>query len=182
MKVFSVILFDSIEEQILERIEDLSTFGFFDRKFALEFFTFISKSLLSRCLLNDHTSVIENNYKIHCYNNGILGIVIITDHEYDQRPIYYKIHKIINRYTIGDRTILTKNFLLDMQDPAKYDKICKINKNLNETMNVLHESIENILKRGEDLDQLVEKSKDLSICSKEFYRQSKKHNSCCIIN
>lgn len=48
-----------------------------------------------------------------------------------------------------------------------------------ETKIVLHQTIESVLKRGEKLDALVDKSNDLSLASQMFYKQAKKANSCC---
>ncbi len=48
-----------------------------------------------------------------------------------------------------------------------------------ETKIVLHQTIESVLRRGEKLDALVEKSNDLSLASQMFYKQAKKANSCC---
>jgi len=44
-----------------------------------------------------------------------------------------------------------------------------------------HKTIDSVLKRGEDLDKLVEKSGSLSQQSKMFYKTAKKQNSCCVI-
>lgn len=38
-----------------------------------------------------------------------------------------------------------------------------------------------VLQRGEKLDDLVAKSSDLSAQSKAFYKTAKKQNSCCIV-
>jgi len=46
----------------------------------------------------------------------------------------------------------------------------------------LHENIRKLLERGENLEELVVKSKDLSTQSKQFYKDTKKMNkSCCTI-
>ena len=66
-----------------------------------------------------------------------------------------------------------------MQDPAQADKLTKIQRDLDETKVVLHKTIESMLERGEKLDNLVDKSNDLSIASQMFYKQAKKTNSCC---
>jgi synaptobrevin family protein YKT6 len=42
-------------------------------------------------------------------------------------------------------------------------------------------TIDNVLERGEKLDDLVSKSQDLSSQSKVFYKQAKKTNSCCVV-
>jgi synaptobrevin family protein YKT6 len=43
------------------------------------------------------------------------------------------------------------------------------------------DSVEQVLQRGEKLDDLVAKSSDLSAQSKMFYKSAKKQNSCCIV-
>jgi synaptobrevin family protein YKT6 len=55
----------------------------------------------------------------------------------------------------------------------------KIQKDLDEIKEIMHKNIDEILKRGETLDQLVEKSEEMSASSVHFYKQSKKVNSCC---
>lgn len=52
---------------------------------------------------------------------------------------------------------------------------------LDETKYILHQTIENVLQRGEKLDVLVQKSDDLGNMSKTFYKQSKAQNSCCVV-
>ena len=51
------------------------------------------------------------------------------------------------------------------------------------TLNLLlqHKTIDSVLERGVKLDNLVDKSNDLSAQSKMFYKQAKKTNSCCVI-
>lgn len=48
-----------------------------------------------------------------------------------------------------------------------------------ETKIVLHQTIDSVLRRGEKLDALVDKSNDLSLASQMFYKQARKTNSCC---
>lgn len=65
------------------------------------------------------------------------------------------------------------------QDPLQADKLGKIQKDLDDTKIVLHETIDSLLARGEKLENLVDKSNDLSLASKMFYKQAKATNSCC---
>ena len=69
--------------------------------------------------------------------------------------------------------------LTKFQDPAAADKLLKIQRELDETKIVLHKTIDSVLARGEKLDNLVEKSSDLSMASQLFYKQARKSNSCC---
>ncbi|CAM9902896.1 unnamed protein product [Hapterophycus canaliculatus] len=72
--------------------------------------------------------------------------------------------------------------IVDYQDPAKADKITKIQRDLDETTEVLHRTIDNVLERGVRLDELVDRSDDLSRQSKMFYKQARKTNSCCVVS
>ena len=65
------------------------------------------------------------------------------------------------------------------QDPAVADKLTKIQRDLDDTKVVLHQTIESMLNRGEKLENLVDKSSDLSMASQLFYKQARKTNSCC---
>jgi synaptobrevin homolog YKT6 len=71
--------------------------------------------------------------------------------------------------------------LVEYQDPTKVDKLMKVDKSLSETKEVLHKTIEAVLARGEKLDDLVDKSAELSASSKAFYKTAKKTNSCCTV-
>ena len=71
--------------------------------------------------------------------------------------------------------------LAKYQDPVNADQIMKIQKNLDETRDVLHQTIDSVLQRGEKLEDLVERSGELSAQSKLFYKQAKRANSCCAV-
>jgi synaptobrevin homolog YKT6 len=75
-----------------------------------------------------------------------------------------------------------QEYLEKYQDPAAADKVTKIQKDLDETTQILHKTIDSVLERGVKLDNLVERSNDLSAQSKMFYKQAKKTNSCCVIS
>jgi synaptobrevin family protein YKT6 len=61
------------------------------------------------------------------------------------------------------------------------DSISRIQRELDETMKVVHGTIDSLLQRGEKIDDLVAKSDGLSAQSKMFYTQAKKQNSCCVV-
>jgi synaptobrevin family protein YKT6 len=67
------------------------------------------------------------------------------------------------------------------QDPAAADQIMRIQRNLDETRDVLHNTIDSVPQRGEKLEDLVERSGELSGQSKLFYKNAKKANSCCAV-
>lgn len=67
------------------------------------------------------------------------------------------------------------------QKPEDADNLKKIQKELDETIQVMHKTIDSVLERGEKIDDLVAKSDGLSAQSKLFYTQAKKQNSCCSV-
>lgn len=74
-----------------------------------------------------------------------------------------------------------EEMLRQYQDPAAVDKLMKVDRQLAETKEVLHKTVEAVLARGEKLDDLITKSDQLSSQSKLFYRQARKTNSCCVV-
>lgn len=71
--------------------------------------------------------------------------------------------------------------IAEAQDPGRVDRITKVERSLDETKAVLHKTIEAVLARGEKLDELVDKSDELSRTSKAFYKEARKTNSCCSV-
>jgi synaptobrevin family protein YKT6 len=62
--------------------------------------------------------------------------------------------------------------IVEYQDPAKADKLTKIQRDLDETTAVLHKTVDSVLERGVKLDDLVDRSDSLSRQSKMFYKQA----------
>ena len=52
----------------------------------------------------------------------------------------------------------------------------KIEKELLEVKEIIHKNLSDLLKKGEQLDVLMVKSKDLSTVSVDFYKKAKKQN------
>ena len=62
------------------------------------------------------------------------------------------------------------------QDPSKKDNIMKLQNELNDVQDIMRQNLNELLKREENLENLMEKSKDLSATSVNFYKQAKKTN------
>ena len=67
-------------------------------------------------------------------------------------------------------------FMKKWQDPHEADKLMKKEKELFEVKEIIHKNLSDLLKRGEELDTLMAKSKDLSTVSVDFYKKAKKQN------
>lgn len=74
-----------------------------------------------------------------------------------------------------------KEDFVKYQKPDEADALLKVQKDLEEVKDIMHRNIEELLKRGESLESLMEKSKDLSTTSYAFYSTAKKNNQCCTL-
>lgn len=121
-----------------------------------------------------------------------LAGVLIADHEYPQRVAHTLLTKVLDDFTAKIPASLwptgsedsiefptLRAYLAKYQDPREGDALTKIQDDLDETKIILRNTIEAVLDRGEKLDDLVEKSAQLSYQSKAFYKTAKKTNACC---
>ena len=69
--------------------------------------------------------------------------------------------------------------IVDWQDPSKKDSIMKLQNELNDVQDIMRQNLNELLKREENLEKLMEQSNDLSAASVNFYIQAKKTNKCC---
>lgn len=157
---------------------------------------FLTKTFLKRTERGQRQSITHEGYVVHCYvRSDGLGGAVTTDQEYPARVAFVLLGQLLEDFTatIGDAwqscTVpesiafpKIEEYLQKYQDPSAADKITKIQKDLDETTQILHKTIDSVLERGVKLDNLVERSNDLSAQSKMFYKQAKKTNSCCVIS
>jgi len=157
---------------------------------------FLTKTFTKRTQPGQRQSVEHEGYVVHCYvRSDGLGGTVTTDHEYPARVAYSLITQLLDDFVQehGDswKTQTTPEsmafaqateYLEKYQNPAEADKVTKIQNDLDETTQILHKTIDSVLERGVKLDNLVDKSNDLSAQSKLFYKQAKKTNSCCVIS
>ena len=132
---------------------------------------------------------------MHSYarHDGLVGLVI-CDGEYPQRVAFTLIGKMLEDFTamhgMNWMSVTTDNSLdfppindaiVRYQDPREADQLTKLQSDLDEVKDVVLDTMDSLLQRGERLDTLVDKSDDLSRQSKVFYKQSKKANGCCVV-
>ena len=120
---------------------------------------------------------------------------MICDEEYPKRvaiQLLFKIAENFKDFLIRNKIELNniekdtdvkfdylKNEIEGWQDPSKSDSITKLKNELNEVQEILKQSLNDLLKRGENLESLMIKSEDLSVTSVNYYKQAKKTNRCC---
>jgi len=174
--------------------QDVSSFSFFQRGTVGQFLTFFSKTLSERTATGTRQTVQEQEYMCHAFSsaNGLSGICI-ADAEYPARVAFGLLSKITDefaqeypatKWTGADGATpypALKTLLAKYQNPQEADALSRIHKELDETKVILHKNMEDLLDRGEKLDDLVSKSEGLSSSAKMFYKQAKKTNSCCVV-
>ena len=183
---------DKAEPTCLGKAEDVAEFGYFQRGSVREMLTFISRTIVKRTQPGQRQSVEQDKYLVHVTNRGGLVAIAVMDREYPSRSAFCVLSKMSDDYVarVGDawKTVASDDARGDAilaeaiakyQDPMEADKILKIQRELDETKVVLHKTIDSVLARGEKLDNLVDKSTDLSLASQMFYKQAKKQNQCC---
>ena len=161
-----------------------------------EMLLFLTKTFTKRTEPGQRQSVEHEGYVVHCYvRSDGLGGTVTTDQEYPARVAFVLLGQLLEDFCAehGDawKTATTpesmvfpkaEEYLQKYQNPAEADKVTKIQKDLDETTQILHKTIDSVLERGVKLDNLVDKSNDLSAQSKLFYKSAKKTNSCCVVS
>jgi hypothetical protein len=127
---------------------------------------------------------------------------MICDEEYPRRVAIDLIYKVIenfnqfiytnnvNLYNINKDSDLKFKYLdtliAEWQNPMESnifikleDNILKLQSELSEVTNIMKKNLNELLKREENLDNLMAKSKDLSSVSVEFYKKAKSANTKC---
>lgn len=185
---------DVADPVMLCQASDLSSFGFFQRGTVQEMITFFDKTITKRTPPGQRQSVQNEEYFVHVYmrGDGLCGC-ITCDSEYPPRVAFSLLTKLLEDFsafapnwlseTRNDSIVWPQlqSDLAKYQDPANADQIMRIQRNLDETRDVLHNTIDSVLQRGEKLEDLVERSGELSAQSKLFYREAKRANSCCAV-
>jgi synaptobrevin family protein YKT6 len=187
---------DEAEPTVLHAAYELSDFNFFQRSSVREFAVFFAKLIAKRVTLGERLSVDHENYICYAHSrvNGLIAVAL-CDAEYPQRVAFSLLSQVMDEFRRSfpesmwlqgsAETIQAREFpflnerLQKYQNPMEADPIMRIERDLDETKATLHQTIDSILERGVKLDQLVDKSNDLSLQSKMFYRTARKQNSCC---
>nr|CCA14277.1 synaptobrevinlike protein putative [Albugo laibachii Nc14] len=179
---------------ILSTAYEVSSYGYFQRPGIRQMLNFFSRTFVKRTKAGQRQSITHEEYTCHVYvkADGLSGIVF-TNPEYPKRVVFALLNKLTESYHAETNGAWVKHkddpkpwppliqAVADYQDPTEADKICAIQRDLDETTAILSKTIDNVLERGEKLDDLVNKSQDLSNQSKVFYKQAKKTNACCVV-
>ena len=203
MRIISIHIFKWQQKDpvLLCEATNLEGLWFFQKKTASEHIRFNSRLAAQNTELGMKQSVqLENEVGVcHTWTTSdSLSVTTITDLEYPESSAYNMLGQIIIDFMStfeNDMDMVTgvtedtslkyeklEEFLKVWQNPADGDKMYKIKTELGEVKEIMHKNMEDLLKRGESLDALMAKSKDLSTMSVDFYKKAKKKNQkCCTL-
>jgi len=195
--------------QLLASSLDLSSFSFFQRSTASEIIVFGNRQCAAFARPQERSIVtIQNGSKCHVIippsggsQDARMTVTVTTDAEYPQRVAFSLAAKVWDAFRTNGMSGLPplgrtctkipadinaqlpalKALVEKYQDPVKADPITSMQKDLDDTKQVLTEAMEELIKRGGSLEELVDKSESLSYQSKAFMKQSKDMNSCCTL-
>ncbi len=182
------------ESPILLSVEyELSSFGFFKRGPVQELVTFFTRQVVQRTKPTQKNVVDEGDFVCQTYvSMDNLACAVVTDKTYTTRVALSLCALVIQEFKATHQnkwnsatadvqldTPLLKELIVKYQKPDEADNISRIQKELDEVKEILHHSMEDLLNRGEKLENIIERSEDLSASSKQFLWQAKKNNQCC---
>jgi len=175
---------------------NLSDFSYFTRGSIREVAIFVSREVVSRAQAGQSLSVKDKQYVAHAklLTTG-LAACALSDEEYPPRVAHALLQEAIDlfmkQYGNTRWADLTADAAMNVagmaealakyQKPEQVDKILKIQKELNETKQILLQNIDTLLERGERIEDLAKKSDDLSFQTKAFASKAEDLNRCCTI-
>lgn len=209
-KIFSLIVFlcDRHPPIVLTSVQETSYFGWLRRGAAKEFMLFASRSIIDvlepgkrQTINHDLEEPIDgfSKFVVHAHINPTnnMGCVVVTDAAYNHRAAFglqLRAIELLDKECGMKLASIPKNsgdtnwavpsineIFKKYANPEEVDQIMKIQKDLDETKEIMIQNIDKLLERGESLEALMEKSTDLSFKTKAFMKQSKELNRCCVI-
>ncbi|KAL4462137.1 hypothetical protein ABPG72_010453 [Tetrahymena utriculariae] len=190
-----VLKWDPENPIFLSSAYELGFISWYQRPFFKETLNFGVRTMTARVQKGERTAVQLDEAKAMAYvvvSNDI-AVVIVCDEEYPQktpfviiREVFSEFFKLFTAQQIGEIKSDTnlkferlEVMVKEYQDYKKADKLAQLESNLKEVHDITHKIMGDLLRKGEKLEELMAKSKDMGSVSVDFYKKSKKLNSRC---
>jgi synaptobrevin family protein YKT6 len=179
---------------------NLEHISYFKRSYAKEFIRLLAREFIKShdtnetFLTMDHVNL-NYNYKINMLTeDNKYYYVIITNINYNIKLARYILCEIANefkklilliqipKYITNDMNIQHQNLttLIDKySNPTQDEKIIRITNELENLTQIMKNNIDKVLVRDLKINELLEKTNNLSIQSNEFKKSASKLNKCC---
>merc|ERR1712150_210333 len=99
-----------------------------------------------------------------------------TLQDYEKKYPKWKEGKLVDK---NDSPTFMKNDIKAFQDPTEMDKLHECLSKVEDLKKIAEQNIDEMLKNGEDLDQLINDADELGLAAKTFVKTSKKANRRC---
>ena len=181
----------------LKNSYQLDFIGILKRGIAKQHINFGARTCVNKLARGDTVRLdlpeLENATIFAHINEQDLGTVIICDGEYPEQAAVKILLEMQKKFTDVYSIDLLKSYQADQemkfpemdaminkyQDPKEADKLMKIEGELAEVQGMLHKTMQDLLDRGEKLDDLMKQSEDISGMAYNFYAGAKKSNQKC---
>ena len=160
---------------IIDSVCDLPHLSFWQVSSGKELIRFISLECVRRCSDIRIVSFAYQDYV--CYAKIVdteLSAACVTDKEYPLRVVQKLLLSITDDY---DLYALMDKY----KDISSVDKITAIRKELDETTEICKDVVNQLCLREDELQDLIDRTQELSDNTKIFANEAKKMNSCCTL-
>lgn len=170
---------------------NLTNLSFWERSAAKQMMTFGCRTVVARTDVGVRQSVTMEQHMCHVFVRGDgMACVMLTNKDYNARVAFSFMTKVLRDHAQqhaqqhGEVDCDTQNVALESelaryQDPREADALSRINATLDDTKQIMHRNISQLMQRGETIDSLLARSADLNAASFLFYKEAKKTNQCC---
>ena len=177
MKIIAVYVVDCQSREFITK-NNLSFVSILNRSTVKELMDAYVLYIISNMQSPERKIFEHESYIFCCQRIKHQGCIIVTDHEYPTRVCF----NILPDMFVDKSQQHLQTILDQYQDPRCIDKLARVQSQLDETLVIMHENITLVLERGQNIDELVQKSERLSAQSKMFYKVARQHNRCCVIS
>jgi synaptobrevin family protein YKT6 len=187
MKIYAMYMLEKTSDtaRIIDSATDFSDIGFFYRKSALEVCNVVAQHLAASQSPDRLTTVQERQFQFHKLRLENTVMLIVATQDYPSRVAFGILREMMNEYETcagilpnGKSSVIERG-IRDYQQPRNADKITRIRENLEETREIMTKNLELALMRQESIEDMLEKSQNISSQARMFMRESKKLNGCC---
>ncbi len=175
-----LMLFGKPDGTILHLAYDLSQFNFFIQSKVKEL---LLEGIKLSCLeiTFGASKIFEyEKYNLRCHihlqNDGYFG-AIVSDFEYPTRIAFSILNQELKNILLNSYNV--HQTFKQCQNPQHHDKLLQTQITLQEVKTTMQMNLEEIIKRRENINDLLTKSDDLSRTTTDFEIWAKKQNQCC---
>ena len=181
----------------LKTVYALDFVAYLKRKFVRESLNFAARTTVTKIHKGEMIRVeMEEQPDTFIYahiNDKNIGTVIIADKDYPESAALKILLEVENKFLAMYTPNLLEQYSEDQdmkfpeldamiqkyQDPKEADKLIKIEQDLGEIQHALHKTMNDLMDRGEKLDDLLKQSEDISGLAYNFYSKAKESNQKC---